>query len=180
MKNICKATLAFIALAVFSACGNKSAANAQNTDTTATKQASEVIEDGKTYDRAKFSLVYPKELNETWASDEIFNASMQGDEYCFLDATYNDFGPTTSELKTYAENWTYMKNKDDCKVDAPSINGKVLTIRSVSEEKGRTEIHFVVLKEDRICISGSLTFDSDKEAKYLPIAQSVIKSIKFK
>lgn len=180
MKTICKITISAVVIVLAVACGNKTTANAQNTDTTAAKQATEVIEDGKTYDGAKFSLVYPKELNETWASDEIFNASIQDDEYCFLDATYNDFGPTTSELKTYAENWTYMKKMDNCKVDAPSINGKVLTIRSVSEEKGRTEIHFVVMKEDRICISGSLTFDSDKEAKYLPIAQSVIKSIKFK
>lgn len=164
----------------FSACGNKNEANAQNSDSTAIEQAADVIKDGKTFEGDHFTLVYPKELEETFSTGELLNAQLKGDEYCFLDATYNDFGPNLDQLGIYAENLTSMRESSGCKVDKPNIDGKVLTIRIVSEEKGRTEIHFVVMKEDRIGISGSLTFDSDKEAKYLPIAQSIVKSIKFK
>ncbi|MBR6374901.1 MAG: hypothetical protein IKR91_01525 [Alloprevotella sp.] len=45
---------------------------------------------------------------------------------------------------------------------------------------GETEIHFVVMKEDRIGISGSLKFKSEKLADYEPVVKSIMNSIKFK
>lgn len=168
--------MALATMFALSSCGNKAVAD--NVKAEENAEAEKIADDGTTFDGKNFSLVYPKEFAETYSSDDVVNAEDKSGGDCKLDATYNDMGPTLSELKIYAENWTAMKKADDCNVEKPVIDGKVLTIKSVEDDE--TEIHFVVMKEDRIGIAGSLKFKSEDEAKYEPVVRSIIKSIKFK
>lgn len=174
MKSICLTIFAAALAMTVSACGNK----VQTTEAPQTAQAADTIKDGTTYEGKNYSLVYPKELKETYADEEIINAEDQSDNYCHLDATYNDYGPTLDQLKLYATNWVGMKEAEGCSVDKPAIDGKNITIKAVKD--GETEIHFVVMKEDRIGISGSLKFKSEKLADYEPVVKSIMNSIKFK
>lgn len=174
-----KAGISIFALATvfaFAACGNK--ASADNAATPETQQAAEAVADGTTFEGKNFSLVYPKELTETYASETTVNAEDKSENYCHLDATFNEMGPALSELSLYANNWVAMKEADGCKLNKPAIDGKVLTIKAVKNDE--TELHFVVMKEDRIGVAGSLKFKSENDAKYEPVLRSIIASVKFK
>lgn len=160
---------AAVALAI-TACGNKGGEAAAGAE----EPAAAAIEDGNKFDGAKFSLVYPKEWKETFASEETINASAEGG--VDFNATYNDMGPAVAELAIYATNWKGMKQ--NATVEEPVINDKVLTIKAV--EGDNVEMHFVVMKEDKIGVTGSVKFPKDKEAEFEPVVQGIIKSVAFK
>ena len=170
MKKLFFFAFTMVMAIAFTSCGNKGgeAANGENAE------AAEVIKDGNKFEGKNFSLVYPKEWKESIASEETINASADGD--VSFDATYNDMGPAVAELATYATNWKGMKQ--NAQVEEPVINEKVLTIKAVEGDK--EEIHFVVMKEDKIGIAGSLKFPAAKEADFKPLLESIIKSVEFK
>ncbi|MBR6338699.1 MAG: hypothetical protein IKR63_01015 [Alloprevotella sp.] len=175
MKKLFLISMVLLASSTFVSCGNKSADGEQAADSTATAQ---VAEDGNKFEGKNFSLVYPKDFEETYASDESLNAECKGEKTCHLDATYNDMGPALSELETYATNWKGMKEANGCKIVNQDIKDKVLTIKSTKDDE--TEIHYVVMKEDKIGVAGSLKFKTADEATYEPVLQGIIKSISFK
>lgn len=154
------------------ACGSKG----QEATAEGGAEAAEAVQDGNKFEGQNFTLVYPKEWKETFASEGTLNASSE--DGVSLDATYNDMGPAVSELNVYANNWKGMKEASGATVEAPDIEGSVLTIKSVAD--GKTEMHFVVMKEDKIGVAGSLKFPEGKEADFEPVLQSIIKSVAFK
>lgn len=161
-----------------SACNGKTDNNTTNESNADNEQVAEALADGNTFEGANFSLVYPKELTETYSSETMFNADDKSGNYCHIDATWNDSGATISQLPEYSKNWKGMKEKDGCTVDEPVINDKILTIKAVKD--GKVELHFVVMKEDRLGVTGSLKFDAGKESQYEPVLKSIIASVKFK
>ena len=159
---------------ILAACGNKSAAPAEG-DNGKDAPATEVK--GTKFEGANFTLTYPEALKETYSSDEMINAGNE-DGSIALDATYNDMGPAISELKTYLDNYASVLMKD-AKMEDSNIDGKTLTAKFVKED-GSVNMHFVVMKEDKIGVSGSLKCNKDKEEEAKGYVDSIIKSITFK
>ena len=159
-KSVLMAIAAFAM--IFTACGNKSAAPAEG-DNDKDAPATEVK--GTKFEGANFALTYPEALKETYSSDEMINAG-------------NDMGPAISELKTYLDNYASVLMKD-AKMEDSNIDGKTLTAKFVKED-GSVNMHFVVMKEDKIGVSGSLKCNKDKEEEAKGYVDSIIKSITFK
>lgn len=171
MKKIFVFTLMAAAMLGLSACGNKTGEGNEGGT-----EAVETIT-GITYDGAKFSITYPEGWKETWASEETLNASSE-DGTVKLDATFNDMGPALSELGTYAENWTGMMENQGSTVEKPKIDGKLLTIRSIKD--GEVNYHFVIMKEDKIGIAGSLKYPEAQAAEWDGKVAAIAKSVAFK
>jgi len=177
-----KVLLAIAAFAmIFAACGNKNAAPAESeaaNEATEAAEAPEVEVKGTKFEGAKFTLTYPEALKETFASEETLNARNE-DSSIALDATFNDMGPAVAELKTYLDNYTSMMKNMDANLEDSKIDGKILTAKYV-KENGDANLHFVVMKEDKIGVSGSLKFSKDKAEEAKGYIDSIIKSIQFK
>lgn len=176
MKKLLFLGLAIAAMTLTS-CGKK--------DNTGKEKSVEKAEEVKssdltTYEGENYSIGYPKTMKETANLRGITINAATEDGSCRFDATYNDHGPAISELEKHAENYPYMiKSLDkDATIDKANIKGKTLTIKSVS--KGEVNMHFVVMKEDKIGISGSLKCKEDKAAEYEKYLKPIMNSIKFK
>ena len=172
-KNFLMAVAAFAM--ILAACGNKSAAPAEGEND---KDAPETEVKGTKFEGAKFTLVYPEALKETFASEETLNARNE-DSSIALDATYNDMGPAVAELKTYLDNYTSMMKNMDATLEDSKIDGKTLTAKFV-KENGDANLHFCVMKEDKIGVAGSLKFSKEKAEEAKGYIDSIIKSIEFK
>ena len=160
---------------VFTACDTKTE-NANNETTTDNTETTEEVK-GTTYEGEKFTLVYPESFKETYKSEEMVNASSE-DGAIKLDATFNDMGPTLDQLKVYAENYSGMMKSQGATVEEPNIDGNNLTIKSIKD--GEVNMHFVVMKEDKIGVSGSLKYPEDKAGECEPMIKNIMSSIKFK
>ena len=133
-----------------------------------------------TYDCEKFSVQHPKEyadvvdswsnvVNE-WKKDDNHYLSVWPDEYS--DATLDNLTTWGSMMKQDFE------GKDEgWKVDEPVINGKYLTIRMTA---GDVVQYYYIIVGDGLNFEGRMKFLISEEAKYKPIFDAVIASIKKK
>ena len=175
MKKLFFLGLALAAMTLTS-CGKKDATGEAKSEekTEETTPANFTVSESE-----KFSIAYPDIMKETLNRGNVVNASSE-DGSCRIDATFNDHGPAISELNKYAENYPYMiKSLDkDATIEKANIQGNVLTIKSISE--GEVNLHFVVMKEDKIGIAGSLKCKEDKISEYEKYLKPIMNSIKFK
>lgn len=187
--------LCFAAVAMmFTACGNNTENN--QTETTASNIEAEATANdntgneatntndgaGQEYKAAKFegthfTLDYPESFKVTYQSTGTFNAKSE-DGKVKLDATYNDMGPTIDQLKEYANNYIGMMKNGGSTVEEPKIDGKNLTIKSVKDEI--VNMHYVVLKEDEIGVTGSLKYPENKSSECEALLKNIMNSITFK
>lgn len=134
-----------------------------------------------TYNGAKFSVQHPKEyadvidswtpdvVNE-WKKDDNHYLSVWPDEYS--DATLDNLTSWGTMMKQDFE------GKDEgWKVDEPVVNGKYLTIRMTA---GDVVQYYYLIVEDGLNFEGRMKFLVSEEAKYKPIFDAVIASIKKK
>lgn len=149
-------------------------ATPQTPGTTAT---ADPLAEAVTFEADHFTITYPATMKQTYASRGTVNAKAE-DGSCKLDATYNDMGPKLDQLKTYAGNYVGMMKNGGSTVDEPKIDGKMITIRSVKDDE--VNLHFVVMKEDEIGVSGSLKCNKDKETECQQVLQAMMSSITFK
>lgn len=64
-------------------------------------------QDVKTYQNKAFSIEYPANWQVTWDGDTYVNIATDDDAITFS-CTFNEMGPTKSQLKEAVDNWVYM------------------------------------------------------------------------
>lgn len=133
-----------------------------------------------TFDGKDFTVQHPKEyadviddwtpgvVNE-WKKDDKHTLTVWPDEY--------------SEIKEENLSWWANEKKDEFagkdegwKVDEPVINKGFFTIRMVAGDV----VQYYYFKIDKMNIDGKMTFLVSEEAKYKPVFDAVVASIKKK
>lgn len=134
-----------------------------------------------TYSGEKFSVQHPKEyadvvddwtpgvVNE-WKKDDNHKLSVWPDEYSDVTLeNLNYWGDyKKQEFEQKDEGW---------KVDDPVIKGKYLTLRMTA---GDIVQYFYFVVDNGLVFEGKMTFLTSEEAKYKPVFDAVLASIKKK
>lgn len=115
--------------------------------------------DFKTFENEKLTISYPADWEVTFYGDEWMNVASPDDEIRF-DVTYNDYGPTKSQLKEAADNWEYMKTSNGHKVDQKLVKEDYALVRSIeTDEDDGTQtvvVWFLMITKEPECFSGSI------------------------
>lgn len=134
-----------------------------------------------TYNGEKFSVQHPKEyadvvddwdpgvVNE-WKKDDNHKLSVWPDEYS--DVKVEDFNYWGNYKKQEFE-----EKDEGWKVDDPVIKGKSLTLRMTA---GDIVQYFYYVVDNGLVFEGKMTFLTSEEAKYKPVFDAVLASIKKK
>ena len=134
-----------------------------------------------TYSGEKFSVQHPKEyadvvddwtpgvVNE-WKKDDNHKLSVWPDEYSDVTLeNLNYWGDyKKQEFEEKDEGW---------KVDDPVVKGKCLTLRMTA---GDIVQYFYYVVDNGLVFEGKMTFLTSEEAKYKPVFDAVLASIKKK
>lgn len=115
--------------------------------------------DFKTFENEKFTISYPADWEVSYYGDDWMNVASPDDEIRF-DVTYNDYGPTKSQLKEAADNWEYMKTSSGHKVDQKLVKDDYALVRSIeTDEDDGTQtvvVWFLMITKEPECFSGSI------------------------
>ena len=115
--------------------------------------------DFKTFENEKLTISYPADWEVTFYGDDWMNEASPDDEIRF-DVTYNDYGPTKSQLKEAADNWEYMKTSNGHKVDQKLVKDDYALVRSIeTDEDDGTQtvvVWFLMITKEPECFSGSI------------------------
>ena len=115
--------------------------------------------DFKTFENEKLTISYPADWEVTFYGDDWINVTSPDDEIRF-DVTYNDYGPTKSQLKEAADNWEYMKTSNGHKVDQKLVKEDYALVRSIeTDEDDGTQtvvVWFLMITKEPECFSGSI------------------------
>lgn len=141
-------------------------------------QSVEEIKDGNTYEAKSYTLSYPKDWKETFATDDILNVK-SADESMLFSINYDPEGPKADELKEKAD-FAKLVNRDQYKeVGEPKITDNFVTLRRVTNE-GEVELSYTKVFEGTKCIMGAMKAPADKEAEAEKILMGIINSVKLK
>ena len=115
--------------------------------------------DFKTFENEKLTISYPADWEVTFYGDDWMNVASPDNEIRF-DVTYNDYGPTKSQLKEAADNWEYMKTSNGHKVDQKLVKEDYALVRSIeTDEDDGTQtvvVWFLMITKEPECFSGSI------------------------
>ena len=115
--------------------------------------------DFKTFENEKLTISYPADWEVSFYGDDWMNVASPDDEIRF-DVTYNDYGPTKSQLKEAADNWEYMKTSNGHKVDQKLVKEDYALVRSIeTDEDDGTQtvvVWFLMITKEPECFSGSI------------------------
>ena len=115
--------------------------------------------DFKTFENEKLKISYPADWEVSYYGDDWMNVASPDDEIRF-DVTYNDYGPTKSQLKEAADNWEYMKTSNGHKVDQKLVKDDYAFVRSIeTDEDDGTQtvvVWFVTITKEPEGFSGSI------------------------
>ena len=115
--------------------------------------------DFKTFENEKLKISYPADWEVSYYGDDWMNVASPDDEIRF-DVTYNDYGPTKSQLKEAADNWEYMKMSNGHKVDQKLVKDDYALVRSIeTDEDDGTQtvvVWFLMITKEPECFSGSI------------------------
>ena len=115
--------------------------------------------DFKTFENEKLKISYPADWEVSYYGDDWMNVASPDDEIRF-DVTYNDYGPTKSQLKEAADNWEYMKTSNGHKVDQKLVKDDYALVRSIeTDEDDGTQtvvVWFLMNTKEPECFSGSI------------------------
>ena len=115
--------------------------------------------DFKTFENEKLKISYPADWEVSFYGDDWMNVASPDDEIRF-DVTYNDYGPTKSQLKEAADNWEYMKTSNGHKVDQKLVKDDYALVRSIeTDEDDGTQtvvVWFLMITKEPECFSGSI------------------------
>lgn len=148
----------------------------------------------KTFDGKLFSCQYPAnfEAQEQWM-DEAFNASIE-DGIEFFSASVASQDMSLQDLKEWGEGMQMMTEKSfgeptGWKAGQLVIKGKQLTFRSEGEEGddddeeekvSAVKYTYCVVTPDKHTFCGELKFPKKDEAKYKPLFDKILASLKAK
>lgn len=153
-----------------------SCAGGDNAASVSSAASVEVPADAKTVDLKAFSVALPAPLEVSYQGEDMLNAQAEGP--ISFDITYNDMGPTVSQLKETATNFVNMKKNAGETVGEPEIDGNTMRLRSVKD--GEVSLTFVKNFDGTKCVSGSLKCPEAKEADCKPVLEQILKSVKLK
>ena len=115
--------------------------------------------DFKTFENEKLKISYPADWEVSYYGDDWMNVASPDDEIRF-DVTYNDYGPTKSQLKEAADNWEYMKTSNGHKVDQKLVKDDYALVRSIeTDEDDGTQtvvVWFLMITKEPEGFSGSI------------------------
>ena len=115
--------------------------------------------DFKTFENEKLKISYPADWEVSFYGDDWMNVASPDDEIRF-DVTYNDYGPTKSQLKEAADNWEYMKTSNGHKVDQKLVKEDYALVRSIeTDEDDGTQtvvVWFLMITKEPEGFSGSI------------------------
>ena len=115
--------------------------------------------DFKTFENEKLTISYPADWEVSFYGDDWMNVASPDDEIRF-DVTYNDSGPTKSQLKEAADNWEYMKTSNGHKVDQKLVKEDYALVRSIeTDEDDGTQtvvVWFLMITKEPEGFSGSI------------------------
>ena len=115
--------------------------------------------DFKTFENEKLKISYPADWEVSYYGDDWMNVASPDDEIRF-DVTYNDYGPTKSQLKEAADNWEYMKTSNGHKVDQKLVKEDYALVRSIeTDEDDGTQtvvVWFLMITKEPECFSGAI------------------------
>ena len=115
--------------------------------------------DFKTFENEKLKISYPADWEVSDYGDDWMNVASPDDEIRF-DVTYNDYGPTKSQLKEAADNWEYMKTSNGHKVDQKLVKDDYALVRSIeTDEDDGTQtvvVWFLMITKEPEGFSGSI------------------------
>ena len=115
--------------------------------------------DFKTFENEKLKISYPADWEVSYYGDDWMNVASPDDEIRF-DVTYNDYGPTKSQLKEAADNWEYMKTSNGHKVDQKLVKDDYVLVRSIkTDEDDGTQtvvVWFLMITKEPEGFSGSI------------------------
>lgn len=168
MKKLAMIALAAVATFAATSCGGEEKkANDE--------AAAAAVQDGNKFETEKYSITYPKEWKETSTFQNTINAESADGEMKLI-ANCDDGGPTIAQLGEYANNLKAFHQSG--KVEDPVINDKTMTMKAVDPDK--VEIHFAVMKEDKVGVIGSIKCPEAKAGEAETILQGIMNSIQFK
>ena len=87
-------------------------------------------QDVKTYQNKAFSIEYPANWQVTWDGDTYVNIATDDDAITFS-CTFNEMGPTKSQLKEAVDNWVYMTQSNGATVDQKLVKDDYALVRSI-------------------------------------------------
>lgn len=172
MKKISLLLIAAATFAFTSCGGNKEGATQDPAQEAA---AQEAVKDGVNFEGEHYTLTYPKGWQETSAFGDVLNVQSEDGEMKFI-ANFDDGGPTIAQLGEYATNLKAFHQNG--KMEEPVINDKVLTVKAVDE--GNVEIHFAIMKEDKVGLIGSIKAPEAKAADAETALKGIMGSVAFK
>lgn len=112
-----------------------------------------------TYENKAFSIDYPADWEVTWDSESFVNLASEDGEIRF-DVSFNELGPMKSQLQEAADNWVYMKERDEEKVDQTMVKDDYALVRSIAtdEEDGTqtVTVWFIMISTEPECFCGSI------------------------
>ena len=122
-------------------------------------------QDVKTYQNKAFSIEYPANWQVTWDGDTYVNIAT--DDYAItFSCTFNEMGPTKSQLKEAVDNWVYMTQSNGATVDQKLLKDDYALVRSImtDDEDGTktVEIWYIMISTEPQGFSGSIKCPIDR------------------
>ena len=115
--------------------------------------------DFKTFENEKLKISYPADWEVSYYGDDWMNVASPDDEIRF-DVTYNDYGPTKSQLKEAADHGAYRTTSNGHKVDQKLVKDDYALVRSIeTDEDDGTQtvvVWFLMITKEPECFSGSI------------------------
>ena len=122
-------------------------------------------QDVKTYQNKAFSIEYPANWQVTWDGDTYVNIATDDDAITFS-CTFNEMGPTKSQLKEAVDNWVYMTQSNGATVDQKLVKDDYALVRSImtdDEDVTKTvEIWYIMISTEPQGFSGSIKCPIDR------------------
>lgn len=172
--------MAFAAVAmIFTACSSSNASNekaqegAENNET-----ATEIPAGYAKYDNNGMTFIYPDKMHVGFETSEVVkNVNIDNEDgSCKLAVTFNEDGPTESQLEESKSNYEAMLKALQETVTSSEVKDNVVIVRSNCD--GVEKICFLVHQGGTKCLNAQFTFPTDSASVYNAYLEPIIKSMK--
>jgi|GEM_PF-2822125 len=180
MKKLFLISLAALSMGLLACTGG----NGNNTSTSASATSSgeaqnvEQATDGITFEGEHYTVTYPKDWKETFATGDVLNAK-SADDAISLSINFDETGPSVDQLKETGANVKLLNQQDYKEIGDPQIDGNKLVVRRVTNE-GEIDFSYLLVIEGTKGVMGSVKAPADKEADAEKALNSILASVKMK
>lgn len=171
--------MAFAAVAmIFTACSNSTASNEKAQEGAEGSAANEIPAGFAKYENNGMSFIYPDKMHVGFEMSEgVKNVNIDNEDgSCKLAVTFNEDGPTESQLEESKTNYEAMLKALQETVTSSEVKDNVVIVRSNCE--GVEKICFLVHQGGTKCLNAQFTFPTDSASVYNAYLEPIIKSMK--